>query len=138
MAHDGIDDQAVAAIFAAQPDPARRKMLALRRLILKAAAVADIGPLIETLKWGEPAYLPAAPRIGTTVRIGPPKPGADMMRLLFHCRTGLVNIFRDQYGEMLTFEGNRAIVLSLAAPLPEPQLSQCVVLALTWHIRRRA
>jgi len=60
----------VAAVFRAYPAPLRARLLALRRLIFDTAAETDgVGPLDETLKWGQPSYLTAASRSGTTIRI---------------------------------------------------------------------
>ena len=60
----------VAAVFATYPKPMRSKLMALRQLIYETAAATDgVGAITETLKWGEPAYLTAATKSGTTVRI---------------------------------------------------------------------
>ena len=46
---------AVEAVFDAYPEPARGRLMALRRLILETAAATEgVGPLEETLKWGQP------------------------------------------------------------------------------------
>lgn len=55
-------DPAVKAVFDAYPRSMRADLLALRALIFEAAAHPAIGPLVETLKWGQPAYLPTTPR----------------------------------------------------------------------------
>ncbi len=61
----------VAAVFNAYPPKFRRGLLALRDLILETAeATEGVGEIQETLKWGEPAYLPVKRGIGTTIRIG--------------------------------------------------------------------
>ena len=71
MTHYPISDQAVAATFAAFAPPQRQTLLSLRDIILDTAATNPmIGPLDESLKWGEPAYRPARNRVGTTVRLG--------------------------------------------------------------------
>lgn len=47
----------VAAKFNSYPKNVRPKLLALRELVLKTAALIDgVGEIEETLKWGEPAY----------------------------------------------------------------------------------
>ena len=49
----------------------RAPLLALRAQIVSVAKTTPgVGQLIETLKWGEPAYLPARPRVGVTIRVG--------------------------------------------------------------------
>lgn len=62
---------AVAAVLAAYPAPLRERLMELRALIEETAAETDgVGPLEETLKWGEVSYLTSASGSGTTVRIG--------------------------------------------------------------------
>ena len=61
----------IAEVFATYPAPIRRKLLGIRALIFRTAAAMDgVGPLTEMLKWGEPAYLTAATKSGSTIRIG--------------------------------------------------------------------
>lgn len=70
MSNPAFADSAVAAAFASYPEPIRARLLALRRLIFAtAAATQGVGPLEETLKWGQPAYLTPATRAGSTIRI---------------------------------------------------------------------
>ena len=46
----------VAAAVDAFPAAVRRRLLQVRRLIFETSAALDgVGPLTETLKWGEPA-----------------------------------------------------------------------------------
>ena len=61
---------AVKAAFDAFPNHARARLLEVRALILDVATNSDvIGPLAETLKWGEHAYLTDVTGAGTTVPI---------------------------------------------------------------------
>ncbi len=61
----------VAAVFAGFPERVRRRLLEVRDLIFETAAdIEGVGPLTETLKWGEPAYLTGATGSGTTIRLG--------------------------------------------------------------------
>ena len=72
-----FEDTAVARAFEACPAPARARLLALRELIFRTAAeTPGMGGFDETLKWGEPAYLTAASKSGSTIRIGWKKPHA--------------------------------------------------------------
>lgn len=60
-------DPAVAAVFAAYPAGMRKRLLALRALVLDVAAKTEgVGPLTETLKWGQPSYLTDETKSGTT------------------------------------------------------------------------
>ncbi len=65
-----IRNAAVARAFAAYPPGMRRKLLALRELILRtAAATGGVGPIEETLKWGEPAYVTSQTGSGSTIAV---------------------------------------------------------------------
>ena len=129
----------VAAVFAAYPEPLRDRLLRLRDLIFEVAQdTAVIGELIETLKWGEPAYLPAKPRVGTTIRISSHKTLPGAYALYIHCQSRLADSFRSLYPGVFTFEGDRALVFSADTPLPQGPLKICIGLALTYHLKSRA
>lgn len=130
-----IDAPEVRAFFDGRPQPLRDALLELRRLILTTAAeTPGVGPLVETLKWGEPAYRPKAPRTGTTVRINAVKGAPDQYAAYFHCQTTLVESFRLLYPDQFRFEGDRALILPLGATVPEAAFRHCVALALTYHL----
>jgi hypothetical protein len=133
----GRANPAVEAAFGAYPGRIRARLLALRRLILDTAkATEGVGTVEETLKWGQPSYLTAQTKSGSTIRIDQVKPAADQYAVYFHCQTNLVETFRELYPK-LRFEGNRAILLDARERLPEAALRYCVALALTYHLRRR-
>ena len=114
----------------------RRRLLDVRHLIFETAAQTDgVGPLTETLKWGEPAYLTMATGSGSTIRLGRIPSSAQDCAVLFNCRTSLVETFRSRFPDVFGFEKNRAILLSPAAPLRETELSICLKMALTYHKR---
>jgi hypothetical protein len=111
----------------------------LRALILDTAReTGGVGSLIETLKWGQPSYLLAAPLVGTTVRIDAAKGAADRYAASFHCQTSLVETFRELYPRTFAFEGNPALVFTIDKPPPTKPLRHCLALALTYHARKRA
>jgi hypothetical protein len=65
-----FQDEAVEEVFDAYPANRRADLLRLRQLIFTTAeSLPRVRDLRETLKWGQPAYLPVRPRIGSTVRI---------------------------------------------------------------------
>ena len=108
----------------------------LRALIAETARETDsVGALAESVKWGEPSFAPARPRIGSSVRLQERANGD--VALMFICHTGLVERFRDLYGDTLTLEGNRAIVLSPGATLPADTLKHCIAMTLTYHLGKR-
>jgi Domain of unknown function (DU1801) len=128
---------AVEAAFDAYSKPVRAKLLALRRLIFDTAkATKGVGTLQETLKWGQPSYLPPETRSGSTIRIDQVKPEAGQVAIYFHCQTNLVETFRELYPE-LSFGGNRSILLNAGDKLPAAELRHCVALALTYHLNKR-
>ena len=109
----------------------------MRDLIFETAAASEsVGPLTETLKWGEPAYLTVATRSGTTIRLGWVRSSERKCAVLFNCRTTLVDDFREQFPDVFVYEKNRAILLDASEPLPRVPLSTCLGMALTYHRRR--
>ncbi|MEQ9814812.1 MAG: DUF1801 domain-containing protein [Azospirillaceae bacterium] len=134
MAANGIRDPAVAAAFAAFAPPLGDLLRAVRRLILDTAATTDgVGRLVETVKWGQPAYLTAAPKSGSTIRLGE-APGLPGQGALFvHCQTSLVEAFRRHYPDRFAYQGSRAVVLPAEGPLPSAELAHMIALALTYH-----
>ena len=129
----------VAATFAGFPDPVQSRLRDLRRLIFDvAAADKAIGPVVETLKWGEPAYLTQASKSGSTIRLGRVKSAPEDCALFFNCRTSLVEEFRAQFPDEFRVDKNRAVILRNDQPLPAEAVRICLGRALTYHLRRRA
>jgi len=129
----------VARVFESYPAAMRPKLLAVRRLIFEtASATQGVGPITEALKWGEPAYLTAVTKSGSTIRIGCKRSTPNRYAVYFNCRTSLVDIFRQQFPDAFTFEGNRAIVFKASEKLPKEPLAACIGMALTYHRTKRA
>ena len=129
-----IANTAVAKAFEAYPPSIRRKLLALRALILKtAASTQGVGELEETLKWGEPAYLTSESKIGSTIRINWKKSAPGKYAIYFNCQTSLVETFKTLFPREFEFEGNRAIVFSESSAVPTDALAFCIRAALTYH-----
>jgi hypothetical protein len=127
----------VAAAFSAFPDHVRARLLEARDLVFEmAAGLEGVGPLTETLKWGEPAYLTQATGSGSTIRLGWFRSAERECAVLFNCRTTLVDDFRSQFPGVFAYEKNRAILLDAREPLPKAPLSACLGMALTYHRRR--
>jgi hypothetical protein len=127
----------VAAAFSAFPAGVRARLLEVRDLIFEtAAALAGVGPLTETLKWGEPAYLTQATGSGSTIRLGWLRSSERPCAVLFNCRSTLVDDFRSQFPDVFAYEKNRAILLDASKPLPQAPLCSCLGMALTYHRRR--
>lgn len=129
-----ILDQRVADKFASYPAGVRVKLLTIRALILETAAEdPTIGPLEETLKWGEPAYLTTQSGSGSTLRIDWKTKTPDQYALYFNCKTTLVQTFRTIFPGEFRFEGNRAIVFMIHEAVPMDALKFCIGAALTYH-----
>lgn len=127
----------VAERFERYPCAVRERLLQLRALLLATAAeTAGVGAIEETLKWDEPAYRTTQTGSGSTVRLGwkPARPA--QVALYFHCRTTLVETFRQQFPQDFGFEGRRALLLPDTGPWPEAALRQCLATALTYHRQR--
>ena len=130
-------DPDVLAVFYSYPDIIRDKLLHLRKLILETAAITDgVGPVTETLKWGEPAYLTEVTNSGSTIRFGWKHKHPGQFGVFFICNTTLIETFREQY-RSLTYEGNRAIIFGESELLPEDDLCACFAAALTYHKRKK-
>lgn len=132
-------EPAVAEVFESYPPTIRAKAMVLRQLILETAAVTEgVGPIRETLKWGEPAYLTAASKSGITIRIGWKSATPDRYALYFNCQTNLVDTFRTQFADAFTFEGNRAIIFDESETVPTDALAFCIAAALTYHRTKKS
>jgi hypothetical protein len=128
----------VATAFAAFPPETQALLDRLRGLIFATAAeTPGVGPLTETLKWGEPAYLTEATGSGSTVRLGVLRDRPTRCAVFVNCKTDLVATFRSLFAGELTFEGDRALILDPASPPPHELVAQRVALALTYHQRKR-
>lgn len=131
-------DDTVEAVFDEYPVALRERLLSLRALIFETAQCTDgVGALDETLKWGQPSYLTAQTKSGTTVRIDRVKAEEGKYAAFFHCQSGLVPLFRELYDTELSFEGRRAIIFDVDQPLPEDAVRHCLALALTHHLRKK-
>jgi HAD superfamily hydrolase (TIGR01509 family) len=121
----------VELVFNNYPDPVRKKILNLRRLILETAnEIEDITSLEETLKWGEPSYLV---KHGSTIRIDWKKKSPEQFAMYFKCTSKLVPTFKMLYNDLFKFEGNRAIVFQMHEVIPEIELKKCIKAGLTYH-----
>lgn len=117
-------------VIESYPPRARARVQALRALIVDTAEELEL-ELVETLKWGEPAFLTQT-KSGSTIRLGWKTKAPEVCAMYFICTTTLVEGFRAQFGESLRFEGNRAIVMPLDEAIPADALKVCITDALTY------
>lgn len=136
MAARAFGSPDVAAAFAARPAAVRGRLKKLRALIFDVAAeTKGVGRIEETLKWGQPSYLTAETKSGSTIRIDAHKDGG--YAAYFHCQSGLVPAFREIYGDTLRFEGDRVILFEADEAPPNGPLRHCIAMALTHHLTKR-
>ena len=130
-----IDAPDVAAVFASYDPAISKELMVLRELILSTAAETDgVSRIDETLKWGQPSYLTGETRSGSTIRIAPAAADSSFdYAMYFICHTNLVESFKDLFGEVLDYDGKRALLFSAGAPLRVSEVRECVALALTYH-----
>ncbi len=127
-----------AATYASYPAALRKRVLALRELILDVAATTPgVGTLEESLKWGEPAFVTAKSKSGSTVRIAWKKSRPTQYAMYFSCQTTLVDSFKTIFPTAFKFEGNRALVFEAHDEVPFAALRICVEMALTYHAKKR-
>lgn len=132
-----ISNPDVAAVFESYPVAIRQKLMRLRKLIFDVAkSTSEAGPIEETLKWGESAYITSQSRSGSTIRIAWKKSAPDKYAMLFNCRTTLIESFRTVFPGTFTYEGNRAIVFDKKEDIPVKELAFCVGAALTYHLNK--
>lgn len=132
-----IPPKDVARVFDSYPPKIRRKLLAIRKMVFNTAATTQgVGELQETLKWGEPAYIPSKSGSGSTIRLAWKRSRPTEFAVYFNCHTSLVDTFRTLFPYGLRFEGNRAIVFSESDAVHNGTLSVCIAAALTYHLDR--
>ncbi|MEO1553179.1 MAG: DUF1801 domain-containing protein [Pseudomonadota bacterium] len=108
----------------------------VRALIVETASeLPDVGRLTEALKWGQPSYLTAKSKSGTTLRLGWDEAGS-VLSLFVHCQTTLIGEWRARYADTLTFIGNRELQIPTDRPFPRAALKHCIAMALTYHSRK--
>ncbi|MBG1231224.1 DUF1801 domain-containing protein [Aestuariivirga litoralis] len=110
----------------------------VRALIVETARQTDgVGKLLEALRWGQFSFLTPETGSGSTIRIDGRRDDEGKLAIYFHCQSGLVNEFKQHYPKTFTFEGDRALVFDASLPLPRAELSHCIALALTHHLRKK-
>lgn len=121
-----------------RPSEGRQHLFTLRGLIFTVATeTPGVGPLEETLRWGDPSYITTQSRSGSLIRINGNAREPLSCAMLFHCQTSLVDTFRTLFPTGLRFVGNRAIVLLVRNPLPIETLAFCIEAALAYRLRHK-
>ncbi len=123
----------VARAIGCAPPEAQPGLWALRRLVLETAAgLPEVGPVVECLKWGQPAFTTPETRSGSTLRIGALKTGG--FALYAHCRTTIVSDFVTAYPGQDRVDGNRAILFRDVSEIEPARHRQLIAHALRYHV----
>jgi hypothetical protein len=116
--------------YESYPEKAQALFSIIRAAIFEVAQSESLGNIEETLKWGEPSYLVKG---GSTLRINWKSKFPDQLSVYFNCKTTLVETFREIFGNIFTYEGNREIVFLLSEEVPMSELKICISLSLRYH-----
>lgn len=116
--------------FDSYPSEVLPHTIRVRQTIFDVAKAEMIGTVTESLKWNEPSY---HTKHGSTVRIDWKSHTPDRYFVYFHCRTTLIETFKELYQDIFQFDGNRAISFSISDELPERELKHCLSMALRYH-----
>ena len=108
-------------------------LMELRALIFKTAArLPEVGPIEETLKWGQPAYLTPVTKSGSTLRLGVPK--TAKFALFAHCQTDIISRFAATFPGFDRIEGNRAVLFDDVNQIDPARHGLLIRHALTYHL----
>ncbi|MEM6372960.1 MAG: hypothetical protein AAF727_09300 [Pseudomonadota bacterium] len=120
------------------PAAAQTHLLGVRSILLDAANAADLGPLDEALKWGQPAWRPRHARTGTTLRTGWSADRPAYLMVYVDCKTDLASQMSTRFPGQYQNDARRSLAFDPATPLPTEALSQLAYLTFTYHRRKRA
>lgn len=95
-----------------------------------------MGEIEETLKWGEPSYLTSKSKSGSTIRIDWKEATPENVYVYFNCKTTLIADIKDIYNDVFSYGGNRSLIFQVSNDLPVDELSGCIEMALTYHLRK--
>ncbi|PJI93093.1 hypothetical protein BC777_1961 [Yoonia maricola] len=127
---------AVADAFDKLPETARATALALRDLIYEVAAqTPEAGPVEETLRWGQPAYITPKTKSGSTLRVGATKAGEAA--IFAHCGTRIISTYAATFPDMDRIEGNRAVIFADVDAIAPDRLRLLIRHGLTYHLSDR-
>ena len=133
-----IKNPEVAAVFNSYPQKIKTKLMFLRQLILDTAtSIKGVGEIEETLKWGEPSYLTAKTKSGSTIRIDWKNSQEEQYAMYFKCTANIVTAFKERYPRKFRFGGNRSIIFNIDDEIPVKELKSCIALALTYHLNKK-
>lgn len=121
-------DLSVKKKFESYPDDIAILLANIRALIFCVAQQDGISEITETLKWGEPSYVS---KIGSTIRVDWKVKYPEQYCIYFNCKTSLVETFKEVYGDIFNYDGNRAIILNVNQEIPK-ELAHCISMSLRY------
>jgi hypothetical protein len=124
------------ARFAEYENDTRAKLSELCELIVECAQDAGIERLELVTKWGQPSFVTAKPKSGTTIRIDQDQSNGGDIALYVHCQTSLVDEWRELFPH-LAFGGNRSVHFRLDDDLSGNDIRFIISSALTYHDRKK-
>ncbi|MGL5009050.1 MAG: DUF1801 domain-containing protein [Paracoccaceae bacterium] len=126
----------VRAVFVGCSGPVRDGLLRLRGLIFAAAADhPEVGAVVESLRWGQPAYLTPETGAACSLRIGALR--EDGFGLFVHCQTDLIANFLAGPGAGHRHDGTRGVLFRDVTDIRDGPISMLIAGALTYHLRKR-
>ena len=129
-------EASVKQVYNSYPPRYKEPLLRIRQMIYEIAdGMPHVGRIEESLKWGQPTYATVSPKTGTPIRLD--RFGEDGIAVFFHCQTNLIDRFKTLFADVLTFSGNRAIVLDPQVDLPANEIAACIEMALTYHLYKK-
>lgn len=118
--------------------PARARFDDVRRRCHEVAQAAEIGPLDESLKWGQPAWRPRRPRTGTTLRAWWSLDRPERLDLYVDCKTTLAADVDDAFPGAFDTDRRRVLSLGLDRPVPDDALWHLIFRTFTYHRAKAA
>lgn len=119
------------------PTAAQAQFQEVRCIVYDVALASDIGPLDESLKWGQPAWRPKRPRIGSTLRVNWSPQSSTQLCAFVDCKTDLAAQMDVRFPGQFANDGRRALAFDLQTPLDHTAIWQLAHLTLTYHRAKR-
>ena len=116
------------------PVEMREKLLRLREIIIEEAiANPKVDEIEESLKWGQPSYVPINGS-GSPIRLGIEKKSPGKFGLYVNCSTNLIETFKHIYPDHFNYSGNRSVLFTTKSHFSENELRHIINIALTYHL----
>ncbi|MEL7131767.1 MAG: hypothetical protein AAGK77_05070 [Pseudomonadota bacterium] len=123
--------------IAAWSETAQTHFLSVRGIVHDVTAHADIGPLDESLKWGQPAWRPKRTRIGSTLRVDWSPSAPDRLLAFVDCKTDLAVQMDARYPGQFHNDGRRTLGFAMGEAFDEDAIWTLAHLTLTYHRAKR-